>query len=72
MTRNGALAGMLVGALTVVLWKQYSGIDLYEIIPGFAFATLAIYLVSVLGKGPSEAMSARFTQADQAFRDEKG
>ena len=59
---------MLVGALTVVLWKQYSGIDLYEIIPGFAFAAVAIFLVSVLGKGPSAGMSTRFSQADQAFR----
>jgi len=70
MTRNGALAGMLVGALTVVLWKQYSGIDLYEIIPSFVFASVAIYLVSMLGKGPSAAMLARFAEADQAFHSE--
>ena len=70
MTRNGALAGMLVGALTVVLWKQYSGIDLYEIIPGFIFAAVAIYLVSIMGKGPSTAMTTRFAEADQAFRSE--
>ena len=70
ITRNGALAGMVVGALTVVLWKQYSGIDLYEIIPGFAFATIAIYVVSILGQGPTTGMITRFAQADKAFRDE--
>ena len=35
MTRNGALAGMLVGAVTVIVWKQYEWLGLYEIIPGF-------------------------------------
>ena len=36
MTRNGALAGMLVGGLTVILWKQGSGgiFELYEMVPG--------------------------------------
>ena len=33
MTRNGALAGMLVGAVTVIVWKQYEWLGLYEIIP---------------------------------------
>lgn len=63
---------MSAGALTLVLWKQYSGIDLYEIIAGFAFATAAIYLVSVLGKGPSAAMVTRFCAADKTFHQEKG
>ena len=36
MNRNGALAGIVVGAVTVVVWKQLSGgiFDLYEIVPG--------------------------------------
>lgn len=42
MTRNGALVGMLVGAITVLVWKQYGWLNLYEIIPGFLFASLAI------------------------------
>src|SRR5690606_10683084 len=46
MTRNGALAGMLVGAITVVVWKEFIGLGLYEIIPGFIFASIAIYVVS--------------------------
>ena len=34
MTRNGALAGMIVGAATVILWKNLLGwTGLYEIIP---------------------------------------
>jgi len=50
MTRNGALAGMLVGGLTVILWKQFSGgiFDLYEMVPGVVLSSLAMWMVSGL------------------------
>src|SRR5699024_5986953 len=38
ITRNGALAGIIVGAITVIIWGDFlsGGIfDLYEILPGF-------------------------------------
>ena len=60
MTRNGALAGMLVGAITVVAWKSFGGFGLYEIIPGFLLASLAIVVVSRMGPPPSRAMQERF------------
>ncbi len=46
MHGRAALAGMLAGGLTVVLWKQLSGgwFDLYEIIPGMLAATAALLL----------------------------
>ncbi len=52
MTRNGALAGMVVGAVTVVVWGNLSGgvFDLYELAPGFLLALLAIVLVSRAGR----------------------
>jgi sodium/proline symporter len=48
MTRAGALAGIIVGGLTVILWKQIAGeaFPLYELVPGFVFSWLAIWLVS--------------------------
>ncbi|RZA14901.1 MAG: sodium:proline symporter, partial [Proteobacteria bacterium] len=67
MTRNGALAGILVGAATVIVWKHFELLGLYEIIPGFAFASLAILIVSKLGRGPSQAMVSRFERAEAAF-----
>ncbi|MGY4492028.1 sodium/proline symporter PutP [Pseudomonas sp. TE3610] len=67
MTRNGALAGIVTGAVTVVLWKNFSPIELYEIIPGFASAALAIWLTSVLGKRPSGAIQARFEASRAAY-----
>lgn len=48
MTRNGALAGIVVGGLTVILWKQGSGplFALYEIVPGVLFSAMTIWIVS--------------------------
>ena len=50
MTRNGALAGIVVGALVVIGWIAlgWSG-WLYEIVPGFIASTVAILLVSRAG-----------------------
>ncbi|MFN3767279.1 MAG: sodium/proline symporter PutP [Ectopseudomonas guguanensis] len=68
MTRNGALAGMLVGAATVIVWKNWIGLGLYEIIPGFILATLAIVIFSRIGKAPSQSMLERFDKAESEYK----
>ena len=69
MTRNGALAGMLLGALTVILWKNFCAwTGLYEIIPGFILATLGILIFSRIGAAPSAAMHKRFSAAEQEYQ----
>ncbi|MGX1956888.1 sodium/proline symporter PutP [Serratia proteamaculans] len=68
MTRNGALAGMLVGAVTVIVWKHFAWLDLYEIIPGFLFACIAIVTVSLMGRQPSATITDRFDQAEAEFK----
>ncbi|CDG17993.1 sodium/proline symporter PutP [Xenorhabdus doucetiae] len=68
MTRNGALAGMLVGAITVLVWMEFRWFSLYEIIPGFIFATIAIIVVSLLGKAPSQATQQRFIEAEAHYK----
>jgi sodium/proline symporter len=52
VTRWGALAGMITGTLTVILWKSAFGLSdyLYEIIPGFVVAFTCVVVVSVLTK----------------------
>jgi sodium/proline symporter len=62
MTRNGALAGILVGAITVIVWAQLTGglFDLYELAPGFLFATIAIIIVSLVDKAPSKEIQEEF------------
>lgn len=52
MTRAGALAGILAGGATVVLWKQLAPLGgvftLYELVPGFLLSAAAIMLTSRL------------------------
>ncbi|MDU1756435.1 MAG: sodium:proline symporter, partial [Citrobacter sp.] len=67
MTRNGALAGMIIGAVTVIVWKHFGWLDLYEIIPGFIFGSVGIVVFSLLGKAPSSAMLKRFAEADAHY-----
>ncbi len=68
MTRNGALAGMLTGAVTVLVWKQFAWFGLYEMVPGFAFACIAIYVVSVLDAKPSDAVLDLFDRVRAELR----
>jgi len=58
ITRHGAIAGLIVGAVTVVIWERltHAGLipfKLYEMVPAFIFSSLAIYGVSLLGKTPT-------------------
>ncbi len=70
MTRNGALAGIFVGAVTVILWKTcLNHLGVYEIIPGFIFGAIAIIVVSLLGKKPTETMTTQFEKADEAYHE---
>ncbi|MDA3968112.1 sodium/proline symporter PutP [Helicobacter ibis] len=52
MTRVGAIGGMVVGAITVVLYKNYLGtyfnFPIYEIVPGFLAASITIIILSLL------------------------
>lgn len=55
MTRNGALAGMVVGTLAVIIWKELDSHEifkLYEIVPGFIFNVVTIVVVSLMGEKP--------------------
>jgi len=68
MTRNGALAGMLVGAVTVIVWKQGGYFGLYEIVPGFCLGALAIVVFSLLGKTPTASMKTTFEKVEDAMK----
>lgn len=62
MNRNGALAGIITGGITVVVWKQLTGglFDIYEIAPGMLFAFVAIIIVSRFTPGPSQDIEDEF------------
>jgi len=70
MNRNGALAGLITGAVTVLVWiyapitiagGSLSGL-VYEIVPGFILSTLAIILVSKATHQPQSAVEATFDE----------
>ncbi|EPF73581.1 sodium/proline symporter PutP [Acinetobacter rudis] len=68
MTRNGALAGIIVGALTVIVWKNtMADWGIYEILPGFVLSMISIVVVSLFGRQPDQETLDRFDQADQSY-----
>ncbi len=68
-TRNGALAGMIAGAVTVIVWKQLSGgiFEMYEILPGFIVCSAVIYGVSLMGE-PNDDVTRLFDAASEQWR----
>jgi sodium/proline symporter len=66
-TRAGALAGIIVGAASVIVWKQYAWFGLYEIIPGFILATCAIVIFSLLSAKPSASIRATFDEVKRGM-----
>lgn len=63
MTLKGAYAGVIVGGVTVLIWKQFEWFGLYELVPGFFFSIAAIIIVSLLDKEPSESIKETFEKA---------
>lgn len=63
--RNGALAGMITGGCMVFIWKYLlrplGGIwDIYELLPAFLCASLAIVVVSLLTAPPEKEIVDEF------------
>lgn len=59
-TWQAALAGMLVGAVTVIVWKNIGlGVYLYEIVPGFALNMLVMWVVNMFTK-PDPSIAAEY------------
>ena len=62
---QGAFAGMLTGAIVVLVWheliKPLGGIwGVYELLPAFILGMVAIVVVSLLTKEPSEEITKQF------------
>jgi sodium/proline symporter len=64
MSKTAALAGMVTGAVTVVVWKQLEGgiFELYELLPAFCFASISIVITTQFSDTP-ESVSSRFDRA---------
>ncbi len=73
MTRNGALAGMITGALTVIVWVAMKPVvggwvaETYEMIPGVILSTIAIIVFSRTQQ-PSSTMLQTFDRVQAALK----
>jgi sodium/proline symporter len=76
LTRNGALAGIVVGAATVLFWIYAPVLEggatlsslIYEIVPGFVLGGLAAILVSLAGPRPQESVLRTFDESEAERR----
>nr|WP_174505352.1 sodium/proline symporter PutP [Acinetobacter sp. Marseille-Q1620] len=72
MTLSGAIAGMIIGAVVVILWKNvFAATGVYEIIPGFVCSFITIIIVSLITKAPSQDVLDRFNEADRIYQKSK-
>ena len=67
MTRNAAIAGIVGGGLTVVLWPL-TGSAMMDIIPGFAVSCVAIWLTASVGKPVEPEVAETFDKLEKAIK----
>ena len=73
MNFAGALSGMIVGAVTVLVWiygpftinGESLSSFMYEIVPGFILASIAIVVVSLATSEPSSEITAMFDEVEK-------
>ena len=76
MTRNGALAGMVLGAATVLFWIYAPVLEggaaltslIYEMVPGFLVCGTAAIVVSLLGAPPPASVVRTFEDSEAERR----
>ena len=70
MTRNGAVAGMLGGALTVLLWRAggLNAIWGYELLPATVVSSTCLVITSLCSQRPSKAVFDQFDAVKKMVR----
>ena len=64
MTAAGALAGVVTGGATIIIWESLSGglFELYSLVPGFLLSLIAIAVVSSISAKPNAVVQKEFDQ----------
>ncbi|MEH7353829.1 sodium/proline symporter PutP [Neobacillus drentensis] len=76
ITNWGALFGMIVGAVTVIVWKNgdlgkvFFGESLYEIVPGFVLNLLVAVIVSLITYKKNEEIEKEFNESVRLLKQE--
>ncbi len=67
-TRNGIVAGIVIGSATAIIWR-YLGLSgmMNEILPGVILSALAIYVTSLFDQKPQAEISQEFESVLQAI-----
>ncbi|MBH0129443.1 sodium/proline symporter PutP [Salinibacterium sp. NK8237] len=70
LTAPGAIAGMIVGAVTVVIWGNSDALSgvMYEIVPGFILNLVVAIVVSLFTFKHSDNIVAEFDSAVESVR----
>ncbi|HEX8781198.1 MAG TPA: sodium:proline symporter, partial [Nocardioides sp.] len=65
LTASGALAGIVTGAVTVVVWGNIESLSsqMYEIVPGFVLSTIAAVVVSLATHRHDPEIEAEFERS---------
>ncbi|HWO75148.1 MAG TPA: sodium/proline symporter PutP [Bacillus sp. (in: firmicutes)] len=73
ITASGALAGMVAGAVTVMIWGNIEVLtkSLYEIVPGFILSLLVTVAVSKLTYKRNEEIEKEFDETMELLQQEK-
>ncbi len=73
ITTKGAVAGMITGGITVLLWISipHALSHVYAMIPGFSIALISIYLVSITDKEPSKEIQTEFESVAAEWDEKK-
>lgn len=61
-TLPGAVAGMITGAVSVIVYQSIGIFELYSLLPCFVLSALVIIVVSLLTKKPSKEILDEFNQ----------
>jgi SSS family solute:Na+ symporter len=66
----GTLAGIIVGAVTVIIWISNEALKgfMYEMIPGFILSLVAIIFVSILTAKPSTEVDTEFDEMKETLK----
>jgi len=70
-SRNGAIVGMIVGGLTVLIWGsiQHPFNHVYSMIPAFTLSFISIIIISLLSDPPKQEILDEFNAVEKDLKD---
>lgn len=73
LTAVGALAGMIVGAVVVVIWGNTDALTstMYEIVPGFILSLIVTVVVSLMTYKPNPEIDREFDETQRLIEENK-